>query len=238
MGEGAQGGAHDYKGGECPKELEAKRANIANKEASFHAKSAKRMCPVCAYEWLDAHSPAIENPKTTLRDVVGSRQEVAVGVLVHQALLWWTRQQPRVDRIEHFLPSRLERWAQNLQLSTQEQVHICALARAQLEKFCVSEVGIWALREHDSHVSELALTGLIDGEIRNVIIDRMFVDGGERWILDYKSSQLDQSTTNRTEMIARYRPQLSLYKTICSALYDEPIRTALILTDSAELVEI
>ncbi|MDG2277943.1 MAG: UvrD-helicase domain-containing protein [Pseudomonadales bacterium] len=190
------------------------------------------------YEWLDADSPAIEYPQTTLRDVVGSRQEVAVGVLVHQALLWWTRQQPRIDRIEHFLPARLEQWVQNLQLSTQDQVHICALARAQLEKFCVSEVGIWALREHDSHVSELALTGLIDGEIRNVIIDRMFVDGGERWILDYKSSQLDQSTTNHTEMIVRYRPQLSLYKTICSALYDEPIRTALILTDSAELVEI
>ncbi|NKB97782.1 MAG: AAA family ATPase [Pseudomonadales bacterium] len=190
------------------------------------------------YVWTSEIQDAPDEPTTVIRDVISGRQEVAMGVVVHQALAWLAQEQPSLDRLAHILPGRLEYWISDTQLSAEEQLHVRALVFAQLEAFCRSEVGIWALSEHKDHVAELALTGVVDGEIKNIVIDRMFVQDGVRWILDYKSSQLEPSATSDVDLIARYRSQLTLYKVICTELYNEPIHTALILTDSAKLLEI
>ena len=64
----------------------------------------------------------------------------------------------------------------------------------------------------------------------------MFVVDGERWILDYKSTEAERIGAE-DELISRYRGQLSLYREICRNLYDEPIRIALVMTDTSELIE-
>jgi len=52
------------------------------------------------------------------------------------------------------------------------------------------ERGRWILSPHGEGASEYALTGLVDGEIRRVIIDRTFVDEkGVRWVIDYKTGE-------------------------------------------------
>ncbi|MEO6186572.1 MAG: 3'-5' exonuclease, partial [Steroidobacteraceae bacterium] len=89
----------------------------------------------------------------------------------------------------------------------------------------------WLLdvRHREAH-SELRLSGIIAGELRNVVIDRSFVDAdGTRWIIDYKTSRhagggLEEFL--QSEML-RYAPQLELYLQLACALGPEPVRAAL-----------
>ncbi len=77
--------------------------------------------------------------------------------------------------------------------------------------------GKWILGPQNNAANELPLTGIIDGQCINLIIDRTFCDEkGIRWIIDYKTSShegsdiasfLDQEET-------RYRQQLNRYATL------------------------
>lgn len=80
---------------------------------------------------------------------------------------------------------------------------------------CVSdERGRWVLGSHAEGRSELRLTGVIDGQRINVVIDRTFIDDqGVRWIIDYKTSaheggDVEAFLDNERE---RYRGQLERY---------------------------
>jgi ATP-dependent helicase/nuclease subunit A len=80
----------------------------------------------------------------------------------------------------------------------------------------------------DAH-SELALSGIIAGELRSVVIDRTFVAEGTRWIIDYKTSRhagggLEEFL--QREML-RYAAQLRLYMRLAAQLGPEPVRAAL-----------
>ncbi|HIN82076.1 MAG TPA: DNA helicase UvrD [Chromatiales bacterium] len=83
---------------------------------------------------------------------------------------------------------------------------------------------------HESSASELSLTGMVDGQLAHVVIDRTFVDaGGIRWIIDYKSgkhsgSELDIHLDREQQ---RYRPQLERYARLMSKMESRPIRLAL-----------
>jgi ATP-dependent exoDNAse (exonuclease V) beta subunit len=83
---------------------------------------------------------------------------------------------------------------------------------------------------HRGAASELRLTGFVDGELRNAVIDRSFIDeAGTRWIVDYKTSQ--HAGGGLAEFIerelARYAPQLRLYAQLARGLGPEPVRAAL-----------
>jgi hypothetical protein len=93
------------------------------------------------------------------------------------------------------------------------------------------ERGRWILsREHAQAGSELALTGMADGRLTNVVIDRSFVDhGGTRWVIDFKTSphqggRLDDFIDRELE---RYRGQLQKYTALARGLGPEPVRAAL-----------
>ena len=83
---------------------------------------------------------------------------------------------------------------------------------------------------HRGAASELRLTGFVDGELRNAVIDRSFIDAdGTRWIVDYKTSQhagggLDEFIDRE---LARYAAQLRLYTQLARGLGPEPVRAAL-----------
>ena len=88
---------------------------------------------------------------------------------------------------------------------------------------------------HPQAHSELALTINHEGEPRDIIIDRTFVDGssGERWVVDYKSSAPDAGVTEEEffrEEGERYREQLQLYRDAVAQLGPEPVRCGLYFT--------
>ena len=77
---------------------------------------------------------------------------------------------------------------------------------------------------------EYSLSGLIDGRLVHVVLDRCFVDEqGVGWIIDYKSSaheggDLAQFLDNEQQ---RYKPQLERYAVLMRARDPRPWRLGL-----------
>jgi ATP-dependent exoDNAse (exonuclease V) beta subunit len=92
-----------------------------------------------------------------------------------------------------------------------------------------SDRGKWILDDHQQSECEYALTVMSGGQPRNLVLDRSFVEGGTRWIIDYKTSShsggdLEGFLQNETE---RYREQLQRYRDAVAVNETRPIRTAL-----------
>jgi ATP-dependent exoDNAse (exonuclease V) beta subunit len=79
--------------------------------------------------------------------------------------------------------------------------------------------------------SELALSGVVEGQILEGVIDRTFVDAdGHRWIVDFKTSTHEGGGLEAflNEEVMRYRPQLERYARLMRAFRpDETVRAAL-----------
>jgi ATP-dependent exoDNAse (exonuclease V) beta subunit len=105
-----------------------------------------------------------------------------------------------------------------------------ARVTAILEQTLSAERGQWLLGAHSSAQSELRLTGMADGDIVNIVMDRTFVDDqGVRWIVDYKTgghegADIDAFLDREQE---RYRTQLERYAALMRALDERPIRLGL-----------
>jgi ATP-dependent exoDNAse (exonuclease V) beta subunit len=99
----------------------------------------------------------------------------------------------------------------------------------------------WLFNEpHEQARSEWRLSGVVDGQLRNAVIDRSFVSGGCRWVVDFKTSThagagLEQFLQSEIE---RYRPQLTLYRQLASRAGPEPVRAALYFPWLGELREL
>lgn len=86
--------------------------------------------------------------------------------------------------------------------------------------------------EHSEAACELAISGFIDGELVNAIIDRTFIDAdGVRWVIDYKSGYHDGGDLPGffREEGKRYAGQLARYKRLFEQLEDRKVVTALYL---------
>jgi ATP-dependent exoDNAse (exonuclease V) beta subunit len=92
------------------------------------------------------------------------------------------------------------------------------------------ERGRWILQQHREHRSEYALTTIIEGGVKNVILDRTFVDAeGTRWIIDYKSGSHEGGSREQflDREQERYRLQLEGYAEIIGKNEQRPIRLGL-----------
>ena len=91
--------------------------------------------------------------------------------------------------------------------------------------------GRWILDPaHREARAELALTGVSGGRLREVIIDRAFVDAeGTRWVIDFKTSRHEGAGREAflDEEVTRYRAQLDTYVELARALGPQPVRAAL-----------
>jgi ATP-dependent helicase/nuclease subunit A len=89
----------------------------------------------------------------------------------------------------------------------------------------------WLLSpQHRQARSELRLTGMVAGRIRNIIVDRTFVDADSvRWVIDYKTSSHSGGGLNAflDAEVERYRSQLELYRILVQRQGPEPVRVAL-----------
>jgi ATP-dependent exoDNAse (exonuclease V) beta subunit len=93
------------------------------------------------------------------------------------------------------------------------------------------EKGRWILsREHPEAASELALTGIVGGQLTSVVVDRSFVDTrGTRWVIDFKTSRHEGGRLEEfiAQELERYRGQLQTYTALARGLGPEPVRAAL-----------
>jgi ATP-dependent exoDNAse (exonuclease V) beta subunit len=92
-----------------------------------------------------------------------------------------------------------------------------------------SERGNWILESREEAESEYALTAVLNGQPRNLVLDRIFFEDGNCWIIDYKTSShsggdLEGFLQNETD---RYREQMQRYREAVAINENRPIRTAL-----------
>jgi ATP-dependent exoDNAse (exonuclease V) beta subunit len=103
-----------------------------------------------------------------------------------------------------------------------------------MERTLSDERGRWLLgidgRIRDA-ASELAISGVVEGQILEGVIDRTFLDeSGQRWIVDFKTSTHEGGGLEAflDEEVVRYRPQLERYARLMRAYRpDETVRAAL-----------
>ena len=103
--------------------------------------------------------------------------------------------------------------------------------QAALSKTIQDPRGQWLLSgEHREQRNEYALTGLYDGKIVSIKIDRTFVDHtGTRWLIDYKTSRHEGANLEKFlgQEQARYQQQLKKYATLIRAMETRPIKLGL-----------
>lgn len=99
--------------------------------------------------------------------------------------------------------------------------------------------GQW-LMQGDGH-AELALSGVVDGRLESVVLDRVRIDDhGVHWIVDYKTSsheggRLGEFLQAETD---RYRPQLRKYAEIYRNFSGADVRCALYFPLLQEFIEV
>ena len=108
-----------------------------------------------------------------------------------------------------------------------------------LSRTLASADGQWVLRHRSEAASELALTAAEQGQTATYVVDRTFIEEGVRWVIDYKSAQLDESLPE-PELVreaARHQAQLQGY----AALFKHEgraIRLAVFFIAHGRLVEL
>ena len=110
----------------------------------------------------------------------------------------------------------------------------CERVIAAMENTLADERGRWLLgidAQLGEAASELALSGVVEGQILEGVIDRTFLDEtGQRWIVDFKTSTHEGGGLEAflDEEVVRYRPQLERYARLMRAYRpDETVRAAL-----------
>jgi ATP-dependent helicase/nuclease subunit A len=155
-----------------------------------------------------------------------------IGTVVHAALERFASapKLPTAEQIAQQEPD-LGRQLRRTGLSDRDAAAAARTVVTALTRTLADDRGRWLFaQEHRDARSELALTGLAEGRLTNVIIDRTFVDqDGLRWVIDFKTSRhegsgLEAFLDNEAE---RYRAQLARNAELARALGPEPVRTAL-----------
>jgi ATP-dependent exoDNAse (exonuclease V) beta subunit len=91
-----------------------------------------------------------------------------------------------------------------------------------------------AAREADATHRELPFTCRMNGKVVTGRIDLAYRQGGAWTVIDFKTARL----TDSAQAEARYREQMTLYRTALSALTGEPVAAALCLVRTGDLVPV
>jgi ATP-dependent exoDNAse (exonuclease V) beta subunit len=173
--------------------------------------------------------------------VLALNLEASVGILAHRYMELIARDglpawpSSRIESLEDIM----ERWLKQQGHSEQESRQGVASVTKVLIATINSEQGRWVLQTRDSASSELAVATAANDNIATHVIDRTFIEDGERWIIDYKSTQLDESLADAalSQQAENYRSQLERY----AAVFMEeglPIRKAVFFLALGKLIEL
>ncbi len=155
-----------------------------------------------------------------------------VGTVVHAELERWSRLQalPTARAIE----ARRAYFRRQLEVRGVPAEHLTSgverIVQALLNTGADAR-GRWIFdRTHRDVRCEYALSGVVDGQIVNAVIDRTFIDSvGIRWIVDFKTGSHEGGATDAflDREVERYRPQLARYARLVGGLAGTPVRVGL-----------
>jgi ATP-dependent exoDNAse (exonuclease V) beta subunit len=168
----------------------------------------------------------------------------AVGTIVHEELhrlasVAVTQAQTQVQMLSP--PGVYVAWLADLGVAETERAAAAVQIERALERTLNEPQARWLLAPRTSAWSEYRLTGLHEGRLVNVVLDRMLIDEhGQRWIVDFKTSthqgaDLEAFFANE---VTRYRPQLERYAALARELGPEPVRAALYFPLLGRLIDV
>ena len=155
-----------------------------------------------------------------------------IGTIVHASLVGLADADtlPRPADLEASR-SRILGQLARLGVPRSERAGAAELILRALRQTVTDERGRWILSAaHRGAHSEWELSGVSDGRLRNVRIDRSFIDeSGVRWVIDYKTSSHEGGDLEGflAQEMQRYRPQLEGYIELAQSFGPEPVRAAL-----------
>jgi len=170
---------------------------------------------------------------------VGAGARLA-GTLVHR----WVQKAAdgRVDLLDEkgvAIQQAGSRWLREMGVNSDSIDTILSRVNTALQGFIRDDKGRWLL-EGEGY-AELPLSGIVDGRVESVILDRVRIDSdGTHWIVDYKTSSheggdLKNFLSAETE---RYREQLSKYAELYRNYSGADVRCALYFPLLQEFVEV
>jgi ATP-dependent exoDNAse (exonuclease V) beta subunit len=170
---------------------------------------------------------------------VGTEARIA-GTVVHRWLHSLAEGRVEGAPDDPALRSRLTaRWLRELGIVEEQGGSITARVSAALDGILADAKGRWIL-EGDGH-AELALTGIFDGALESVVLDRVRIDDhGDHWIVDYKTSAHEGGDLEGflAAEVSRYSPQLRKYAAIYEAFSGAEPRCALYFPLLQRFIEI
>jgi ATP-dependent exoDNAse (exonuclease V) beta subunit len=169
---------------------------------------------------------------------VGSDARIA-GTLVHRWLQLLADGRVGGVNLGERLRTVTTRWLQEAGIDGDAAVPILERVEAAVTAMLAHDKGQWIL-SGEGH-AELALTGVIEGEIVSVILDRVRIaDDGRHWIVDYKTSSHEGGNLEgflRAE-VDRYQAQLARYAAIYAAWSGQKAKCALYFPLLKSFVEV
>ena len=147
-----------------------------------------------------------------------------VGIVVHR-MLQEMRVPDRLDFSEDILRIALRSEG----LAGEKLDEAVSRARSALQNTVEDDRGIWILSQHEHDDREYALSAVVEGRVRRFVLDRTFVEGDTRWIIDYKTGTHTGDAPERfleNERV-RYRAQLEIYASVIQTMDARPIRLGL-----------
>ncbi len=166
---------------------------------------------------------------------IGTLVHVYLEMIARGGVALWSKQ--RLDALQAAMALWLVQRGHNGAAAKQGALQVATILQITL----ASVAGRWVLQSRPDSAAELAVVRL-SGECghENVdthIVDRCFVENGQRWIIDYKTTQLDDADAVLPGHVERYRAQLERY---ASLFADEglPQRLAIFYAAHGRLVEL
>lgn len=170
---------------------------------------------------------------------VGNDARIA-GTLVHRWLQLLADSRVSVEVVSNNkLRGVTERWLHEAGIKDAAAEPIVARVESAVNSMLHDEKGRWIL--NGTGHAELALSGVHNGEVEAVILDRVRVDeSGVHWIIDYKTSSHEGGNLAGFLQVEcnRYRPQLQRYASIYSGWCGESVKCALYFPLLKEFVEV
>lgn len=126
-------------------------------------------------------------------------------------------------------------------VSQTEQAQAAAQVLEALQRTLEDSLGRWVLQSHTESAQEYRLSGILEPrQLRDIVLDRSFVENGQRWIVDYKivRQRTQESQEEFHERIRNhYKKQLENYAQLlrshheraAGAYADAPIHLGLYL---------
>jgi len=162
------------------------------------------------------------------------------GTVVHRWIQLATEGRVDLDCMDFgSLRPASERWLREMGVGAAVLPEIIDRVEQALSGIASDARGRWLL-DGDGY-AELRLSGVVQGSIESVVIDRVRIDSdGTHWIVDYKTSSHEGG--NKSQFLQsesdRYRPQLDKYAELYRNYSGAPVRCALYFPLLQEFVEV